>query len=200
MQKKPGNTGSKPKPASKPSSRASQMKQIKEYLATQQLSPEEQKIGEILAKGQNISAQDQVALDQAAAIVSAKAQVKANLEEQERLKQEQLAEEKRQTALKRAGLAAQAEDIVNKQRLISVATTAYSNAHDQIIGTSNKVTDATKSLWGSIGSVTTPGSIWLPITILMLFYFIVFPVNGHPRIEWLFLAMTGQAQIQGVTS
>ncbi|SRR6266568_2650402 len=41
----------------------------------------------------------------------------------------------------------------------------------------------------------TPGSIWLPLGMLLALLFVLIPVNGHTRIVWLFLTLAGHAQI-----
>lgn len=46
-----------------------------------------------------------------------------------------------------------------------------------------------------LGDVPTPGSILLPLAILLLGFFILIPVNGHSRFVWLWLALSGNAQI-----
>lgn len=50
-----------------------------------------------------------------------------------------------------------------------------------------------------IGDIPTPGSIMLPLAILLLGFFILIPVNGHSRFVWLWLALSGNAKI-GLTS
>jgi Fe2+ transport system protein B len=51
-------------------------------------------------------------------------------------------------------------------------------------------------LWHSLGGLGTPGTIWLPIAILLIFFFLLLPVNGHTRAMWFWLAITGNARIQ----
>lgn len=52
-----------------------------------------------------------------------------------------------------------------------------------------------RETWDGVGRVAIPGSIFLPIAVLLIFFFLIIPVNGHTRIEWLILALTGNAQI-----
>jgi hypothetical protein len=42
-----------------------------------------------------------------------------------------------------------------------------------------------------------PGGIGLPLSILFALFLLLLPVNGHTRIMWLWLAVTGQAEIGG---
>ena len=48
----------------------------------------------------------------------------------------------------------------------------------------------------AIGSLPTPGSLILPLAILLVFFFLLLPVNGHTRLVWLWLVLTGNAEIQ----
>ena len=61
---------------------------------------------------------------------------------------------------------------------------------DQVIQTG-------KDLWGGLSRVATPGTIFLPVALLLIFWLLLLPVNGHTRIEWLWLALTGNAHIKG---
>lgn len=45
--------------------------------------------------------------------------------------------------------------------------------------------------------VSTPGSILLPVAILILLYLAVIPVNGYPRLAWLWFVITGNAALSG---
>jgi hypothetical protein len=46
-----------------------------------------------------------------------------------------------------------------------------------------------------LGSIPTPGGITLPLVILLVFFFLLIPVNGHTRLTWLWLALSGNAAI-----
>lgn len=48
-----------------------------------------------------------------------------------------------------------------------------------------------------LSTLPTPGDIWVPLAILLLFFFVLFPVNGHTRIMWLWMTITGNAAIGG---
>jgi hypothetical protein len=46
-----------------------------------------------------------------------------------------------------------------------------------------------------IESVPTPGSVMLPLIVLIVFFVMLLPVNGHTRFVWLWLTVTGNADI-----
>lgn len=116
--------------------------------------------------------------------------VKEQLEAEARLiKSERLKEEDRQKEEEAAALSAQQA----KEKF----TTAIENAKSDAEKTVGRVVDTGKSLWGSLASVATPGSIFLPIAVLIIFYLLLLPVNGHTRIEWLWLTLTGNARLTG---
>ena len=59
---------------------------------------------------------------------------------------------------------------------------------------------ATQILHGAsvkLERLPTPGSLVLPLVILLVFFFLLIPVNGHTRLQWLWLVMTGNAEISG---
>lgn len=72
---------------------------------------------------------------------------------------------------------------------------------EQSIGTASRnLIDAVKKI-GKGTSITleklpTPGSIVLPLILLLVFFMILIPINGKSRIAWLWLVVTGNAQIQ----
>ena len=82
------------------------------------------------------------------------------------------------------------------EEAIKITGDTIKGIHDQASHTAKRVGDTVGGVWDSIGRVATPGSIWLPIAVLLIFFFLLLPVNGYTRMQWLFLALTGQAQIQ----
>jgi len=46
-----------------------------------------------------------------------------------------------------------------------------------------------------IANVPTPGDIWFPLMLLILFFFILILYNGHTRLQWLWLVLTGNAGV-----
>lgn len=51
-----------------------------------------------------------------------------------------------------------------------------------------------------IESLPTPGSLMLPLVVLLVFFFLLLPVNGHTRLVWIWLVITGNATISGVSN
>lgn len=62
--------------------------------------------------------------------------------------------------------------------------------------TANAVQGIVKGTGVAVASLPTPGSLMLPLVILLLFFFLLLPVNGHTRLVWLWLVLTGNAEIQ----
>ena len=130
-------------------------------------------------------AKDQEELDVAANVSSSSNQLKQNLKEQS---VEQAKKDKEQKKVL----------TTLPSRAVQTALDVTAEKKDQFVHTYNQVVDFFKSGWETLGNIATPGSIFLPVVILLLFFFVVFPVNGHSRFEWWFMAMTGQAEITGV--
>lgn len=91
-------------------------------------------------------------------------------------------------------------DVLHGERKLTDAQARQENAYTVV---SNKVGRAkqnvtrrasTANKW--LANVPTPGGVWLPFIILMVLFLILFPVNGHSRMMWLFLVIIGQAQFQ----
>ena len=78
----------------------------------------------------------------------------------------------------------------------SLVLHSFKGIQDQAFHTADRVRDTAGGVWDSIGRVAVPGSIWLPIAILLIFFFLLLPVNGYTRMQWLFLALTGQSKIE----
>lgn len=57
------------------------------------------------------------------------------------------------------------------------------------------VSKATARALRQIGSFPTPGGLLTPLVILFILFMILLPVNGHTRLMWLWLAITGNAEI-----
>lgn len=85
------------------------------------------------------------------------------------------------------------------------ASKKAADATQKVINDANAYVDGVKArgervISGSASWLETksiPGSIWLPITILILFFFLLLPVNGKTRFTWLFESIIGQAKIAG---
>jgi len=46
-----------------------------------------------------------------------------------------------------------------------------------------------------VGAVPIPGDLLLPLSILLIFFFALIAVNGHTRLMWLWLTLTGNASL-----
>lgn len=55
--------------------------------------------------------------------------------------------------------------------------------------------NVTSGAGAKLEALPQPGSIALPLTILLTFFFLLLPVNGHTRAVWLWLALTGNADV-----
>jgi hypothetical protein len=70
--------------------------------------------------------------------------------------------------------------------------------------TFEKLADTTTSALGKVWrgtsarleSIPTPGSILFPLIVLLVFFFLLLPVNGHTRLVWFWLCLAGNADIQ----
>lgn len=133
---------------------------------------------------------EQAKLNKAAGVNSSTQQLKEELnrqKEEEKLQEEQ--EKERKQKIK--------QGIIQTKDITNTVVDAYSGAHKTVMDTADTIRDTGLNLWDSLGRVPTPGSIFLPVSILLLFFFILLPINGHTRIEWLWLALTGEAEITG---
>ena len=72
---------------------------------------------------------------------------------------------------------------------------AVKAAKKTVDDTVSRVAKTGKEAWDGIARVATPGSIFLPVSVLIVLWLLLLPVNGHTRIEWLWLALTGNAQL-----
>ena len=72
-------------------------------------------------------------------------------------------------------------------------------AYNAFWSTLTNVGNATK---GGLEALPTPGSIAIPLILLLVFFFLLIPINGHTRFVWLWLVLSGNAEIspsQGAT-
>lgn len=47
----------------------------------------------------------------------------------------------------------------------------------------------------TLGNLPQPGSIVLPLVVLIVFFLLLIPVNGHTRFVWLWMVLSGNAVI-----
>jgi len=78
-----------------------------------------------------------------------------------------------------------------------IGHTVYSDVKNNIDNGVSKVEDNFNAAKATLEGVSIPGSIWLPISVLLIFFFLLLPVKGKTRAEWLFQAAVGQAEITG---
>lgn len=97
------------------------------------------------------------------------------------------------------------EDILAEQEAAAQKELAEQQRQQDLF---KKSADATVDAAGRIvknTSVTleripTPGSIVFPLIVLGVFFFLLLPVNGHTRFVWLWLVLTGNAEISNGAS
>ena len=128
-------------------------------------------------------------------------------EQRERLalaiQQEKLAklqEEKQERESIRAMKAAQIEAARQREEESEIqqrGREVIQGARDQVTRTQETVSRSANEVGAAIGSVPIPGSLLLPLTVLLLFFFALLPVNGHTRLMWLWLTLTGNAHLSG---
>lgn len=180
-------------------SRDAVISQINANIAGQSL-PDEQ-------DNQQESSQEEQQLDAAVATLDPINEIKLR-REQERLEVEKQKEKERQEDRIRKLQKEAAEGNEKAQRelelekrkqtdeAIKAGTDAFKGVQEQVFNTASKVRDTAGGAWDSIGRVAIPGSIWLPVAILLIFFFLLLPINGYTRMQWLWLALTGQAHIE----
>lgn len=61
---------------------------------------------------------------------------------------------------------------------------------------------ATRNGSDFLGGLSTPGTVWMPVLVLLVLLFFIVPVAGadgklHTRWGWLWLVLVGQAHVQG---
>ena len=174
--------------------RASQMASINQYLVDS-----------------NASAPPPLSLDTAApsdAVAAPEIEKKGTTKEQREqlalaIQQEKLAklqEEKQERESIRAMKAAQIEATRQREEESAIqqrGREVIQGARDQVTRTQQTVTRSANEVGAAIGSVPIPGSLLLPMSILLLFFFALIPINGHTRLMWLWLVLSGNAHLSG---
>lgn len=92
------------------------------------------------------------------------------------------------------------ETIQKTQQGIGIAANVASGITGTASNIAGKTVELTTSATDTLSTISAPGSIFLPISILLLFFFLILPVKGMTRAQWLFLAITGQAKIMSSLS
>jgi hypothetical protein len=62
-------------------------------------------------------------------------------------------------------------------------------------GTARAIGHIARGTGVRLESLPTPGSLVLPLSVLLVFFFLLIPVNGHTRFTWLWLVLAGDASI-----
>ena len=92
---------------------------------------------------------------------------------------------------------AAAETITHATKTADAATKIVNDANAQIDAVRARGEQFVSGSASWLEQQSVPGSIWLPITVLLLFFFLLLPVNGKTRFAWLFQAIIGQSKIAG---
>lgn len=92
---------------------------------------------------------------------------------------------------------------LDRQKLLEQAMTAQKQEQSAFDASAKATVSAAKSIVRGTGvrlaGIPTPGGITLPLVILLVFFFMLVPVNGHTRMTWLWLVLSGNAMISGGT-
>lgn len=91
--------------------------------------------------------------------------------------------------------AKQTQTVKDTANVIRAGGIVAGDAKQVIDGTVGKVQETAGNIAGTLATVSTPGTIWLPVTILIIFFFLIIPVGGQTRMQWLWDAVTGNAKI-----
>ena len=88
---------------------------------------------------------------------------------------------------------------IDRQKMLDDAMQAQQKERDAFKTSGQKTAAALRRVVKGTGvrlaSLPTPGSIVLPLVVLLAFFFLLLPVNGHTRFMWLWLVVTGNADI-----
>jgi hypothetical protein len=81
----------------------------------------------------------------------------------------------------------------------STAAQAARQAVQSVSDTSTRFIDSLRATAGkvsaSVGAVPIPGDLITPLSILLIFFFALVVINGHTRLSWLWLVLSGNASI-----
>ncbi len=123
------------------------------------------------------------------------------LEEQRKQRKEAEAERRRLSEEQEALLKAQAElegeeaaeqrrqELEEEQRKSAIVKGVQAAARD--IKSSVHAADM------RIGSIPTPGTIWLPLLVLLILGFVLLKYNGFSKLQWLWMVLTNNAYVGG---
>ena len=123
------------------------------------------------------------------------------LEEQRKLRKEAEAERARLSKEQEAILQQQ-EALLGKEEADRLRAEQEEEARKSAIvkgvqGAARNVTSAVHTADMRIGAVPTPGTIWLPLLVLLILGFVLIQYNGASKLQWLWMALTNNAYIGG---
>lgn len=64
-----------------------------------------------------------------------------------------------------------------------------------ILNFANGSKQRAKQINRSLGSIPTPGDVWVPFWILIFMFMVMIPVGGHTRLNWLWMVIIGHAEL-----
>lgn len=94
---------------------------------------------------------------------------------------------KRDEPESREAIQQQLADLTDQQRKAAVQAAQ---------GTAQLVSERMSALAGRVGGWRTPGGLGVPALLLLVLLLFLVPVNGEPRFVWLWLVLTGRANLK----
>ena len=93
------------------------------------------------------------------------------------------------------------EEVSERQKIIDDAIRQRQEEKDVFQQNANDTVNAIQKVARNTGvtieRLPSPGSVMLPLLVLGIFFFLLLPVNGHTRLTWLWLVVTGNASTGG---
>lgn len=90
--------------------------------------------------------------------------------------------------------------VANQENIVQQEMQDQLAQEDAFTRSANATTRALSKIWqgttNRLGSLPAPGTIIFPLAVLLVFFFLLIPVNGHTRFVWLWLVFSGNAEIQ----
>lgn len=159
------------------------------FLAAQQ-EPDEEEIQRVEehADTHDLSSDDHIRFLKNALKTATSDDVKQKIRDEidatvKRNKEEKLRQKKELETIKAAG------------NVATIAAQTGQSVSDASVNSVRKIADFAGQAGNTVSALATPGGLFLPITLLLIFFFVLLPINGHTRAEWLWMALTGQAHI-----
>ena len=87
------------------------------------------------------------------------------------------------------------ERVTQLQKSVGLASDTFEKVTTNAKKASDRTVETVESAWRSLAKWSTPGTIALPIIIMFFLWLILIPVNGKPRIAWLWAALIGDAEL-----